>query len=115
MDAAFRLGSAAPAAGARIFIRRGPAGARHAPDRQVTRSCKRMRRQVGAGVDVLDRFARDVCEWIELRPGAAVLDDGNIGAQATLETFAPVDPRGERRQCALERLDLANAAAGVGV
>ena len=37
VDAAFRLGPAAPAAGARILIGRGPAGAGHAADRQITR------------------------------------------------------------------------------
>src|SRR4051794_36282765 len=37
VDAAFRLRPAAPAAGARVFVRLGAAGARHAPDREVTR------------------------------------------------------------------------------
>src|SRR5436309_9162339 len=81
MDAAFRLGPAAPAARTRIFIRRGPAGAGHAPDRQVAGRCERMRRQFCQRVDRLDLFARDVCERIEFQPDAVLLDQRDFGAK----------------------------------
>src|ERR1700737_5633104 len=105
MDAAFCLGSAAPAAGPRILIGRGPAGAGHAPDRQITQCCERMRRQFCERVNRLDLFARDVCEWIEFQPEAVVLDDRNRSAEATLKALAPVDPGAERRQSPRQRLD----------
>src|SRR5258706_4628754 len=99
MDAAFRLGSATPAAGAQVFIGRGPAGAGHAPDRQITRRSERMRRQVCEPVDRLDLFARGIRKWIEFQPAAVLLDDGNRRAEPALETLAAVDPGAERRQC----------------
>src|SRR5260370_13956565 len=99
MDAAFGLGSAAPAARPRIFIRRGPAGAGHAPDRQITHRCERMRRQVCKPVDRLDFFARDVGEWVEFQPDAVFLDYRNRGAEPAPNTLASVEPTLETRQC----------------
>src|SRR6266481_9811991 len=86
--------SAAPAARARIFIGRCPAGAGHAADRQKTRSHERMRRQFCGCVDRLDLFAGNICEWIEFQPDAVLLDDGNGGTKTALKTLAPVDPCG---------------------
>src|SRR5260370_2837252 len=111
MDAAFCLGSAAPTACPRIFIGRGPAGAGHAPDRQKTRRGEWMRRQFCKCVDRFDRFARDVCEWIEFQPDAVLFDHRNIGAQATLKTLASVNPGAERRQSPRQWLTLPPAAA----
>src|SRR5882672_2811527 len=115
MDAAFCLGPAAPAAGAGILIRRGPAGAGHTPDRQETRCDKWMRRQLCKRVDRLDVLAGNVGERIEFQPDAVFLDHRQVGTEAALKTLASVDPGRERRQRAGQRLDFANPAAGVGI
>src|SRR5690242_19217707 len=114
MDAAFGLGTATPAPRALVLIGRGEAGTGHAADREVAGGRQRMRRQIGALEDLLDLFARDIGEGIELQPRAVVLDNSDVGAQAALETLAAVDPRVERLQRAPQRLDFADAAAGVG-
>src|SRR5260370_10429706 len=89
MDAAFRLGSAAPTAGALIFAGRGPAAARHTPNREITRCDKWMLRQFCEPVDRLDFLPRNIRERIELQPRAVVLDDGNLLARAAQQTPAP--------------------------
>src|SRR3984893_6036894 len=115
MDAAFRLGSAAPAAGPRILIGRRAAGAGHASDRQKTRRDEWMRRHICKLVNRLDLLARNVRERIELQPGAVVLDDGNLGSKTALKTLAPVDPGAERRQRPRQRLHFADPAASIGI
>src|SRR5260370_21991261 len=92
VDAAFRLGSAAPAAGPQVFIGRCPAGARHASDRHEARSRERMRGQLCLRVDRLDIVPRDICEWIEFQPGAIGLDDGYSRARPARKALASVDP-----------------------
>src|SRR5215208_5210154 len=87
MDAAFRLGPAAPAAGTGFLVRRSPTRTRHAPDRQVAGGDQRVRRQFGELVDRLDLFARRVGERIEFQLGAVVLDDGNRGARTALKAL----------------------------
>src|SRR5438477_11570192 len=114
VDATFCLGSAAPTAGARVLVRRRPAGAGHAADRHETRCDQRMRRQVCQFIDRLDLVARGIGERIEFQPDTVLLDDGNVGADATLKTLASVDPGRERLQRARQRLDFADAAAGIG-
>src|SRR5436190_9393776 len=88
MNSAFRFGSAAPSAGARVLANRGSAGTGHASDRQEAFCRERMRRQLCIPVDRLDLFARDVGERIEFQPGAVLLHHGNIGAQAALKALA---------------------------
>src|ERR1700751_5103407 len=92
MDAALGFGPAAPAPGARILIRKGPAGARHAADRQEPLCKQWMRRQPGGGKDLLDVLSRDIGEGIEFQPRAVLFDDRNLRAQAALKALAPVDP-----------------------
>src|ERR1700730_5874041 len=92
MNAAFCLGSAAPAARASVFIRRGPAAARHTPNREITGCDKWMRRQFGQLVDRLDLFARDVGERVELQPDTILFHDRDFGAGAALEALTPIDP-----------------------
>src|SRR5579863_7262961 len=115
VDAAFRLGPAAPAAGAGVFARRRPAGAGHAADRLVAAPGKRMRRQSGIGIDRRDLLARNARERIEFQPRPVVLDHRDVGAEAALKTLAAVDPAVEWRQCARQRLDLADPTTGIGI
>src|SRR6202142_1252748 len=115
MDAAFRLGSAAPAAGARILVRRGPAGAGHASDREKTGCYQRMGRQSCLRVDRLDFLARGIGERVELQPAAVILDHRDSDAQLTLKALASIDPCAERRQGPLQGLDFPDSAAGVGI
>src|SRR5438445_4508655 len=115
VNAAFRLGSAAPAAGTGVLVRRSPARTRHASDRQIAGGGQRMRRQFGELVDRLDLFARHVGERIEFQLRAVVLDDGNLGARAALKTLASVDPGRERLERPRQRFHLADTAAGIGI
>src|ERR1700722_6345870 len=74
-----------------------------------------MLRQIGAGIDRRDLFARDVCERIEFQSGAIVLDHGDRGARAALKALAAVDPGAEWLQRLRQRLYLAQPAAGIGI
>src|SRR4051812_49545198 len=74
-----------------------------------------MRRQIGLSKDRGDLFARDVGERIELQPRAILLNDRDGGARSALETLAAVEPGRERLKRAFQRLDLTNAAAGIGI
>src|SRR3977135_3498764 len=114
MHAAFCLGSAAPAAGPRILIGRGPAGAGHAPDRQITQFCERMWRPVRKRGDFLAPLAWGGFEWIEFQPDAVILDDRYRGAEAALKALAPVDPGAERCQRPRQRLAFPYPAASIG-
>src|SRR3954447_20042544 len=87
MNSAFRLGCAAPSAGAGVLTNGGSAGTGHASDRQEACCRERMRRQLCLAVDRLDLFTRDVGERIEFQPGAVLLHHGNIGAQAALKAL----------------------------
>src|SRR6185295_7125602 len=115
MDAAFRLGSAAPAAVARVLAGSRPARTWHAADRQIAGGDQWVRRQLGELVDRLDLFARNVGERIEFQLVAVVLDNRNLGARAALKPLASVDPRRERLERARQRFHLADTAAGVGI
>src|SRR6266478_4116019 len=115
MDAALGLVPAAPAAGARVVIRRGPACTRHTPYRQIARCDKWMRRQLGRLIDRLDLLARKVGERIEFQPHTVLLDNRDHGAGAALKSLAPVYPGPEWLQRARQRLHLADAAAGVRI
>src|SRR6516162_6719937 len=115
VNAAFCLASAAPAAGARILARVAAAGAGHAADREKSGRDQRMRRQVRIAIDRLDLLARHIGEGIELQPRTVVLEDRNRAADATLKALASVDPGVKRLQRAGQRLDLADAAACIGI
>src|SRR5215218_10819358 len=115
VDAAFRLGPAAPATGTLILAFGRSARARHTPNRQESGRNQRMTRQFGTGEDRFEFLARNIGEGIELQPCTVVLDYWNAGARAALEALAAVEPRIERLQRPRQRLDLANTAAGVGI
>src|SRR4051794_31306626 len=100
MDAAFCLGPAAPSPGSRILVGGGSAGAGHAADRHEAGRDQWMRRQFCRLVDRLDFFAGDLGEGIEFQPRTVLLDDGNVGTDATLKTLASVDPGRKWLQCA---------------
>src|SRR3954464_2954007 len=115
VDAAFRLGPAAPATGTLILAFGRSARARHTPNRQETGRNQRMTRQFGAGENRLEFLARNIGERIELQSRAVVLDHRNVSAGTALEALAAIEPCVERFQRTRQRLDLANAAAGVGI
>ena len=83
MDAAFGLAPAAPAAGTRVFVRRAPAGAGHAANRQIIRCCERMRRQIRKSVDRLDLLTateKDAMEFGKPDRFVIVVPPGNANA-----------------------------------
>ncbi len=74
-----------------------------------------MTRQFGADENGFEFLARDIGEGVELQPRAIILDHRNVGARIALKALAAVEPRTERLQRTRQRLDLADAAAGVWI
>src|SRR5271154_280064 len=85
MDAALRFIAAAPATGTRVFTRRGPAGARHTPDRLEARCGKRMLRQIRIAINRRNLIARSARKRVEFQPRAVFFDDGDGGTSTALE------------------------------
>src|SRR5690242_11341752 len=115
MDAAFILALTAPPAGAPFLAGRDAVGARHAADRQESVGLERMGGEAAHGEFVLDACAAVAGEGIDLDAPADRLDHANGAARAAMVALAPGDRRGETGERALERLDLAQPAAGIGV
>src|SRR5712692_6824299 len=115
MDAAFGLAAPAPAAGANILAGVGAAGARHAAPRAIAGRRQWMSRQGGRAEYVGNLRLRHARQRSEFQPAAVVLNDGQAESFRAVIALAPVDPGVERRECAGERLDLAQRAAGIGM
>src|SRR6185437_92646 len=115
VDAAFFFALAAPPSGAAILGRRDAVGAGHAADRQESIGLERMGGKAAQRELVLDARPAIAGKGIDLDPPADRLDRAHGGARAAMIALAAGDGRGEIRERALERLDLAQPAAGIGV
>src|SRR6266540_1402546 len=117
VDAALELPRAGPASGALVLARSDGTRARDAADRRVSAVVQRV---VGNLVDVdvgLDALRVPVDERLDLPDAVALrpFDLLRIGAGRALLAADAGDPRVVFGQRALERLDLADVAAAVGV
>ena len=114
MDAAFGFLAPAPASGARILAGRNRPGAGRTADRRIAARHQRVPGQV-VRVDVI-RQPRCVPtgKRVHLDPGAVGLEQVQRRALAALAALAAGDPAVEPVQRGLQRLGLAQGAAGVG-
>src|SRR5919198_1443229 len=114
---ALELVGAGPAAGALLLARCDRTRARNAADRAVARVVQRVVRNLIDGDVGPDALLAPVGERVHL-PDAVALRPLELrcGCSARrLVSADPGDPRVVRRERALERLDLADVAAAVGV
>src|SRR3546814_15769792 len=65
--------------------------------------------------DLFDLLRRPVGERVEFQPFAIGLDQRDAAAGGGLEALAAIDRGGETLEAALQRLDLAQVAAGIGI
>ena len=115
MNAAFGLAASAPASGARILAGPDRRGARYASDRRIALGDERMARQF-VPVEISEEHRRVPSgERIDLDAIAFGLEQGERGARRALVSLASGDPGLEGRERLGERVDLADAAAAIGV
>src|SRR5215213_4738172 len=117
MDATFDLVRAGPAAGALVLARDDRARARDAADRRVADVVQRVVRDLVHEHVRLDALRVPVHERLDLPDAVALrpLDAPRVLARQRLLAADPGDPGVIRRERPLERLDLAQMAAAVGV
>ena len=115
MNAAFNLFAAAPAPFAHALAGTEAGRARRAANRDITIGQQRMPRQVARGDVGFQVFGRPVRQRVDLDPPVHRLDRRQRFAPTALETLAPGNPGGKPIERPVERLDLAQQAAAIGV
>src|SRR5690606_38173399 len=115
MDAALGLVPPPPAARARVLAGRDGAGTWLAADREVALRLERVAREVVLGEVGLEVVLGPVAERVDLEPAVLDLEPREVLPGDRLERLAARDPRVEALLGPLERLDLANLAAAVGI
>src|SRR2546430_4658148 len=117
MDAALELVGAGPAAGALVLALEDRPSALHAADRRIARVVQRVVRYLVDGDIGLDSFRIPVDDRMDLPDPELVraLDLPRVLPGQALLAPDAADPRVVRLQSLLERLDLADVAAAIGV
>ena len=115
MNAAFGLGLSGPTAAARVFAGLHRLGAREAADRQIAVGDQRVLAQIMRAHIVGEVGRRPARQRVDADARADRLEHRQGAPRRGLEALAAGQPGAERFDRTRHRLDLADAAAGVGV